>query len=102
MTFLPQPTQLQAIHHRLRNFQNTAMPGADDFGGNINTLTSNSRGIACHRNDVAQDIVFEGFEEKKGNEHAVVEGGIRSEARKGQLFESNVFQSPMVSSSCPH
>ena len=42
-----------------------------------------------------QHVFFERFEKEEGNQHAVIQGGVRSEAFEGKLLKPKVFQPPM-------
>ena len=65
---------------------------SNDFSCNVDELTTHGRRVAGHRDDVTQDILFEGLEQKEGDQHGVVVCLIWSESLERERLGTEVFE----------
>ena len=71
------------------------MSGSDYLRGNVYEFATNRCGIACDRDHLFQDILFEGFKEQEGDQHAIVKCRVGGKTFEGQLLKTKIFETTM-------
>ena len=91
-TTFPQFFEMKALHGHVCELEDGPASVCDDLGGDVDELSAQGDWHGRYRDDWSRDVLFESFEDEKGDEHAVIEGRVRSKSQKRQLLEPKVLQ----------
>jgi len=91
-TPLPQQVEFECFEDVLGELDDNFAAASNDFARNVDELATYGRRVAGHRDDISQDILFEGLEQKEGDQHGVVVRLIWSESLERERFGTEVFE----------